>query len=136
MGLKYYIYKTFGCQNSNNKSYAFNHCGAIIKETRGHVEMAKPVLFPKTKPTGFSKTENGSMMIIYAPALTACMVFSALVADIGMVMAEKQKLQNAVDIISLAAAQELIPRKRFKHHNNRRVRSRYDNNFERKPIKY
>ena len=46
-------------------------------------------------------------MIIYALALTACIGFCALVADIGMVVAEKQKIQNAADAAALAAAQEL-----------------------------
>ena len=56
---------------------------------------------------GVLKSNKGSMMIIYALALTTLLGFCALVTDIGTVIIEKQKFQNAVDSTSLAAAQDL-----------------------------
>lgn len=53
------------------------------------------------------KSNKGSMLVIYALALTALLGFCALVVDTGTVIVEKQKFQNAVDAAALAAAQEL-----------------------------
>lgn len=53
------------------------------------------------------KNNTGSVVVIFAVMLTALLGFCALVSDIGMVLIEKQKLQNAIDSASLAAAQEL-----------------------------
>ena len=52
-------------------------------------------------------SRKGSAMIIMAFAMTTALVFGALVLDIGSVMMERQKLQNAVDAACLAAAMEL-----------------------------
>lgn len=53
------------------------------------------------------KDNKGSTMIIYALTLTVLLGFCALITDIGAVMVEKQKFQNAIDAASLAAAQDL-----------------------------
>ena len=50
---------------------------------------------------------KGSAMIIMAAAMTTVLTFGALVFDIGNVIIERHKLQNAVDAASLAAAMEL-----------------------------
>lgn len=55
----------------------------------------------------FQKSNKGTSMIIFAIALTGLLGFAAAVIDFGNVVIEKQKLQNAVDSASLAAAQEL-----------------------------
>ena len=57
--------------------------------------------------TKLLKSSRGSSAIIFALALTVVLGMSAFVLDIGLVMMEKQGLQNAVDAASLAAAQEL-----------------------------
>jgi hypothetical protein len=51
--------------------------------------------------------DQGSIAIIVALGLTMLMGLGALVTDIGMLYAEKAKLQNAVDAAALAGAQEL-----------------------------
>lgn len=53
------------------------------------------------------KSNKGSMIILYAAAVTLLIGFCAVVADIGLVISEKQSFQNAIDASSLAAAQEL-----------------------------
>jgi Flp pilus assembly protein TadG len=47
------------------------------------------------------------MMVVYSIVLTALLGFCAVAADVGSIVIEKQKLQNAVDAASIAAAQEL-----------------------------
>ncbi|NTV89078.1 MAG: hypothetical protein HGA22_01740, partial [Clostridiales bacterium] len=57
-----------------------------------------------------SKNNNnnkGTMMIVYALALTTLLGFCAIVTDIGVVTIEKDKFQTAIDATSLAAAQVL-----------------------------
>jgi len=53
------------------------------------------------------KNNKGSVLIIYMVFTSLFLCFCAIVTDIGMVIIEKQKLQNAIDAASLAAAQEL-----------------------------
>jgi len=53
------------------------------------------------------KSNKGISMIIFSLALTALIGFGAIVVDIGVVIAEKQNFQNAVDSASLAAALHL-----------------------------
>jgi Flp pilus assembly protein TadG len=53
------------------------------------------------------KKQNGSAMILLTLILTALIGFTALITDVGNVMVEKQKMQNAIDAASIAAAQEL-----------------------------
>lgn len=52
-------------------------------------------------------SRKGSTMVIFAFALIVILGIGALVTDIGLVIAEKQNFQNAVDAASLAAAQDL-----------------------------
>ena len=52
-------------------------------------------------------SKKGSTTIILALALSVITGMSALVIDLGLVVIEKQKLQNAIDAATLAAAQEL-----------------------------
>lgn len=57
--------------------------------------------------TKLLKGNKGSSTIIFALTLTVIAGMSAFVMDIGLVVLEKQKLQNAVDATALAAAHEL-----------------------------
>jgi len=54
-----------------------------------------------------SKSAKGTSTIIFALAITVIAAICALVIDIGLVILEKQKFQNAIDSAILAAAQEL-----------------------------
>jgi len=54
------------------------------------------------------KNESGSIMVLFALALTAIIGVTALVTDVGYVSYEKARMQNAVDAASLAGAQELV----------------------------
>ncbi len=45
--------------------------------------------------------------MLFAFALTVVLGMTALVADIGLVAAEKSKFQNAIDAAALAAAHDL-----------------------------
>lgn len=50
---------------------------------------------------------SGVTMVLFAIAATLIMGFAALTIDVGYVMVERQKLHNAVDAATLAAAYEL-----------------------------
>ncbi|MBP7176395.1 MAG: Tad domain-containing protein [Thermoclostridium sp.] len=54
------------------------------------------------------KSKRGSSIVVYCISLTVLLAISALVADIGVMVVEKNKLVNAVDASVLAGAQELI----------------------------
>ncbi|MDP4183362.1 MAG: pilus assembly protein TadG-related protein [Bacillota bacterium] len=60
----------------------------------------------------FLKSNKGASVIIFSLALTVVIGMSAIVVDIGNVVVERQKLQNAVDSAALAAAQELPDKQR------------------------
>ncbi len=51
--------------------------------------------------------ERGSVIILVALGLTTLIGLGALVTDVGMLYAQKAKLQNAVDAAALAGVQEL-----------------------------
>lgn len=51
--------------------------------------------------------ERGSIVVLVALALTSMLGFCAIVADIGVLYAEKAHLQNSVDAAALAGVQEL-----------------------------
>jgi len=52
-------------------------------------------------------SNRGATIVIVALAFTAIMALCALTIDFGLVVAEKSRLQNALDAAALAAAQEL-----------------------------
>ena len=53
------------------------------------------------KFTDIKKNNRGSAMIIVALSFATLLDFLALVADVGLVAIEKEKLQNAIDSASL-----------------------------------
>ena len=55
----------------------------------------------------FRKNENGAVLVITAAALLAIVGMLAMVADIGALVLERNRLQNACDAAALAAAWEL-----------------------------
>lgn len=55
---------------------------------------------------GFHRSE-GQSTVLLALAMTVIMGLAAIVADVAAVMVAKQRLQNAVDLAALAAAQDL-----------------------------
>jgi len=54
------------------------------------------------------RTNRGSSIIVYCISLTVLLAISSLVADVGLMVVEKNRLTNAVDASVLAGAQELI----------------------------
>lgn len=54
------------------------------------------------------RDNRGASIIFYCLSLTVLLAVSSLVADIGMMVVEKNRLINAVDASVLAGAQELI----------------------------
>jgi len=54
------------------------------------------------------KSTRGSSIVVYCISLTVLLAVSSLVADIGLMVLEKNRLVNAVDASVLAGAQELI----------------------------
>ena len=54
------------------------------------------------------RSRRGSSIVVYCISLTVLLAVTSLVADIGMMVVEKNKLANAVDASVLAGAQELI----------------------------
>lgn len=54
------------------------------------------------------RNNRGSSIVVYCISLTVLLAMSSLVADIGLMVMEKNKLINAVDASVLAGAQELI----------------------------
>ena len=53
------------------------------------------------------KNESGTTMILMVLAITALIGMCAIVGDVGIVYLERQRMQNAMDAATLAAAQEL-----------------------------
>ena len=53
------------------------------------------------------RNNRGSTMIVYVVMAVALLSFSAVAVDIGSVMVQKQRLQNAVDAAALAAAHDM-----------------------------
>ncbi len=53
------------------------------------------------------KDETGQATVLFAVSFVVLCTFTALVIDLGTVMLEKQRLQNAIDAAVLAAAREL-----------------------------
>lgn len=58
----------------------------------------------------FWGNRRGFSTVLFALSITLIMGLGALVADAGIVMYERQKLQNAIDAATMAAAQELPER--------------------------
>ena len=58
----------------------------------------------------FLKGNHGMSMVFFAVSLTCIAVAAALVTDIGMLVIEKARLNNAVDAATLAAARAYIER--------------------------
>ena len=56
----------------------------------------------------FLKNRKGASIIIYCISLTALIAVTSLVADIGLMVVQKNRVMNAVDASALAGAQELI----------------------------
>lgn len=55
----------------------------------------------------FAKDESGQVLVLFALLLTVIFGFTALAIDVGAVVNEKSKLQNAADAAALAGAQDL-----------------------------
>ena len=59
----------------------------------------------------FCKKEDGAVAVIVAISMTVLFGFTALAMDYGMMAAEKQSMQNAVDAAALAAAMDIGAKK-------------------------
>lgn len=78
----------------------------VIKKYQGHAQSR----YGATQKDAYSKMDSstqGSIAILVALGMTVLLGFSALVTDVGLLYAEKAKLQNAVDAAALAGVQEL-----------------------------